>query len=105
LAEGDAALDAAAGEPDREAARVVVAAVVGGRQRALAVNGAAELAAPDNQRVLEQAPLLEILDESRRGAIGVGTLAGDLLGQTRVLVPAAVEELDEADAALGQAAR
>ena len=36
--------------------------------------------------------------------VGVAALAGDLLGQVRVLVPAAMEELDEAHAALGQPA-
>ena len=55
LAVGDPGLDAAAGQPDGEAAGMVVAAVVVGGQRALAVDGAAEFAAPDDQRVVEQA--------------------------------------------------
>ena len=58
LAVGHARLDAAAGQPDGEAARMMVAAVVVGGQLALAVDGAAELAAPDDQRVVEQAALL-----------------------------------------------
>ena len=41
----DAALDAAAGHPDREAVGIVIAAVA-----ALAHRRAAELAAPDHQR-------------------------------------------------------
>ena len=44
-------------------------------------------------------------DQRGGGLIGVAALAGDLRGQVRVLVPAAVEELDEAHAALGQPAR
>ena len=63
LAVGDAGLDAAAGQPDGEAARVVVAAVVVGGQRALAVDRPAELAAPDDQRVVEQAALLQVGDQ------------------------------------------
>ncbi len=97
-------LDAAAGQPDGEAAGMMVAAVVGGRQLALAVDGPAEFAAPDDQRVVEQAALLEVRDEGGRRLIGVAALAGDLGGQVRVLVPAAVEELDEPHAALGQPA-
>ena len=41
-----------------EAAGMMVAAVVVGGQRALAVDGPAELAAPDDQRVVEQPALL-----------------------------------------------
>ena len=59
-AEGHAGLDAAAAEPHREAAGVVVAAVVGRGQLALRVVRAAELAAPDDQRLVEHAPLLEV---------------------------------------------
>ena len=40
---------------------MVVAAVVRFRQLALAVDRAAELAAPDDQRVVEQAALLQVL--------------------------------------------
>ena len=59
---GDAALDAAAGHPDREALDVVVAAV------ALGHRGAAELAAPDDEGVVEHPALLQVLDQ-RRGAL------------------------------------
>ena len=44
------------------------------------------------------------MDERRRGLVGVAALAADLLGQVGVLVPAHVIELNEAYAALGQAA-
>src|SRR4051794_22774484 len=47
LAVDRAALDAAAGHPHGEAARVMVAAVVGLRQPALRVDRPAELSAPD----------------------------------------------------------
>ena len=101
----DAGLDAAAAQPDREAARMVVAAVIVRGQCALAIDGPAEFAAPDDQRVVEQAALLEVRDEGGRRLIGIAALAGDLRGQVRMLVPAAVEELDEAHAPFGQPAR
>ncbi len=97
-------LNAAAGQPDGEAARVVVAAVVGGGERALRVGRAAEFAAPDDERVVEQAALFEVDDERGGGLVGFGALAADAGGQAAVLVPALVVELDEAHAALGQPA-
>ena len=60
---GDAALDAAAGQPHREALDVVVAAVALGHRRA------AELAAPDHERVVEHAALLQVLDQGGRGLV------------------------------------
>ena len=60
-----AAFDAAAGHPHGEAAGVMVAAVVFFAEAALGVDRAAELAAPDDERVVEQAALLEILDAGR----------------------------------------
>ena len=87
LAVGDARLDAAAGQPDGEAARMMVAAVVVGGQRALAVDGAAELAAPDDQRVVEQAALLQVRDQRGGGLVDVAALAGDLRGQVACAGP------------------
>ncbi len=58
---------------------MVVAAVVGVRQLALAVNGAAEFAAPDHQRIVQQAALLQIGTSAAEALIGVAALAGDLL--------------------------
>ena len=57
----------------------MVAAVVVGRQLALAVDRAAELAAPDDQRVVEQAALLQVVDQRGGRLVGVLALAGDLL--------------------------
>ena len=61
---GDAGLEAAAGQPDREAAGVVVAAgaVLFGVRRA------AELAAPPDDRVFEQAAPLQVGEQARRSA-------------------------------------
>ena len=84
----------------------MIAAVVVGRQLALAVDRAAELAAPDHQRVVQQAALLSDPASAPRSRWSVSLrLAGNLLRQIVVLVPAAMEELDEAHAALGQPPR
>ena len=58
LAVGDAGFDPATGHPDGEAARVVVAPVVFIGELALAVGGASELAAPDDEGLVEHAPAL-----------------------------------------------
>ena len=78
----------------------MVAAVVVLRQRSLAVDGPAELAAPDHQRLVEQTALFQVLDEGGGGLVDVLALAADLRRQAAVLVPAAVHELDEPHAAL-----
>ena len=50
---------------------MMIAAVVGLRQFSLAVDRAAELAAPNDERVVEHAALLEIHDERRAWLVGV----------------------------------
>ena len=57
--------DAAAGQPHGEAVGVVVAAVrpLGGRR-------AAELAAPDHQRVVEQAARLQVVQQAGDRLVG-----------------------------------
>src|SRR5262249_9634515 len=55
LAIGEPALDPTSGHPEAEAARMVVAAIVILRQRALRVHGPAELAAPDDQSFVQHA--------------------------------------------------
>ena len=101
---GDAGLDAATGRPGGEAARVMIAPVVGGRQFSLAVIGAAELAPPEHQGVVEHAALLQVRDQGRAGLVGFAALLADAAGQTTVMVPAGVIELDETHVALGQPA-
>ena len=68
FAERDARLDAAAGEPHGEGVGVMVAAVVAA---ALDHRRAAELAAPDHERVVQQAALLQIGDQGGAGLVGV----------------------------------
>ena len=63
---------------------------------------AAEFAAPDDDRVLQQAALLEIRDQRGAGLVGVEGVLLDAGRQVAVLVPGFVEELHEADAALDE---
>ena len=104
LAEGDAAFNATAGHPQAETAWVMVAPIVVFSQSTLRVDRASELAAPDHERLIEHASLFQILNERCRGLIGLQALATNLLWQVVVLVPTAMEELNKADATLGQAA-
>src|SRR6185312_7163551 len=86
----DARLDAAAGKQHGEAAAMMVAAIVGLGERALAVNSSAKFAAPDDERFIQQPALLEVCNESASGLIDVLALPADLMGQVTVLIPAAV---------------
>ncbi len=98
----DAALDAAAGQPGAEALRMMVAAV------ALAPGRAAELRAPDDERLVQQAAPLEVLQQPGDRQIDLRRqLARGCVLMPRVRVPraaaaAAVEDLHEAHAALDQ---
>ena len=69
----DAALDAAAGQPDGERAGIVIAA---GLLAGLGDRQPAELAAPDHQGLVEQPALFEVLQQAGDRLIG---LAGELL--------------------------
>ena len=100
LAVDGAAFEAAAGHPHREAARMMVAAVVLRREAALRVNRAAELAAPDHERFVEHAALLEILNEPVARLIDVAALIGQPAGDVGVRVPVVVVDLHEPHAAL-----
>ena len=62
----------------------------------------AEFAAPDDERVVEQAALLQVGDEAVAGVVGVLALDTQVLGQRAVLIPAAVKKLDEWNTAFRQ---
>src|SRR5689334_1196219 len=100
----DARFHSAAGHPDGKAAAVVVATIVFLFNLPLAINRTTELAAPDDQCVIEQTALLEILDQGRTGLVGVRALFLDAFGQIVVLVPAAVIKLNKPRAAFRYAA-
>src|SRR5207249_6642269 len=69
LAVHDAALDPPAGEPHREAARVMIAPVVGVGQLALRIDGASEFADPNHERLVEQSARLQILAQSETALV------------------------------------
>src|SRR5215210_1611516 len=95
----DSAFDAAAGQEGAEALGVMVAAA------AFGAGGSAEFSAEDDHRVVEQAALLEVLDQAGDGPINLRGESGMVLFDFGMRIPraafaAAVEELDESDAAL-----
>jgi hypothetical protein len=89
----------AASEPDAEAAVVMITTIVA----ALDHGGAAELAAPDDESVVEETPLFEVFDESGAGLIGSLAVFFDGFGEVTVLVPGFMKELNETDTAFGEA--
>src|SRR5689334_7109214 len=105
LADRNAFSDAAAGDPHREIARVMIAPVIGLGQLALAINRATEFPAPDDQRVVQQPALLQIMNERRSRLIGAPALESQIARQVVVLIPAAMIKLNETNAALGPPAR
>jgi len=60
LAIGGARLGAAAGQEHGETARMMIASGFKTLEIALSRNAPSEFTAPDNKRILEQAPLLQI---------------------------------------------
>jgi hypothetical protein len=62
-------------------------------QPPLAIDGPPELPSPDDERVVEHPPGLEIGKERCLRLIDVPSLLGDVRRQPTVLVPAAVVEL------------
>src|SRR5207247_328220 len=99
-----AAFDAAAGEPHREAAGVMVTAIVLAAEAALGINRTAEFAAPDDERFVQHGALLQVGGEAVEGAVHVAALARQAAGDVGVRVPIVVIHLHEADAAFDQAA-
>ena len=89
----------AAGQPDGHGLVVVVAAVAPLRHR-----GAAELAGPDDQGLVQHPSLLQVDDQGHAGAVDLLGLEGDPLLHAAVMIPVFMVELDETHAALGQPA-
>ena len=84
---GDAALDAAAGEPVCERERVVIAA-----QAALAARHTAELGRPHHDRVVEQAAAFQVLEEGGGRAVHAGAHVVMIALQVFVRIPVAAWE-------------
>ena len=99
-----ARLDPAAGQPDREACRVVLPPVVSLHHRR-----PAELARTDDQGRIEQTPLLEVRQQPRDRLIGPAGARNMVPLEISMGVPAVlvghVINLQEADAALHEPSR
>ena len=70
----ESAFDTSAGHPDRETVRVMVAAKELGSVPLFIQRCAAEFAAPDDQRIVEKATLLEILDQCGNRLVDLAAL-------------------------------
>src|SRR5215471_3279652 len=105
LAVGQAGLETAAGQPHGKAARMGVSAVIVSGQAPLAVNCASEFAAPNHQSVFKHAACLQILHKSGSRLIGGLALGGQAAWQITMMIPIAVEELNEPHTSLSQAPR
>ena len=84
---------------------MVVATKVVLPQRPLAVVGATEFTAPDNECVVEHAAILEVLHQRGGGLVGLAALVAQSARQSAVLIPAGMVKLDEPHAALSQSPR
>ncbi len=93
-------LEPTTGNPGAEAATVVIPAVVVFGEFTLTVDGAAELAAEDDNGIFEQATLFKILDQSGSRLIDGFTIVRQVLWQIVVLIPASMKELNKAYTAL-----
>src|SRR5262245_33378067 len=105
LAYCDSRVDAPAGKPDRKTARVMIAPVIGLCQPALRIDGATEFPTPDDKRVVEHPSLFQIHNQRGGRLIGILSLFRNVFRQIPVLIPAAMEELNETYSTFGKPAR
>ena len=101
FADRDSGLDAAARQPDRPCPRVMIAAIIVGRQFALRIHGPPEFAGPDDQGFVQQTAFFQILNQSRTGLIRLQACFPDFFRQTGVMVPCAMIELNKPHSTLG----
>src|SRR5205807_2480163 len=78
FADAQTTLNSAARHPDRETPRVMVAAIVGSGKFALAVDGPAKLAGPNDQCVIQHTSLLEIAYQAGRRLVDAFALQRDM---------------------------
>ena len=97
---GEALLDSAAGEHERKALDVMVAAAAPLRHRR-----PPEFAAPDDQRVVQHAALLEVRDQRRGGLVHFFGLEHQVVPDITVMIPVAMVQLNESHAPLRQPPR
>ena len=105
---GGSRLDATAGHPHREPRGVVIPA---GTLGIFGDRLASEFAAPDHQRVVEHAALLQVLEKACNRLVGVAAVVLVVLHEiamgvpVRVIMCASRIDLDESDATLDESAR
>ena len=83
----------------------MVASVGGFGEFSLAVNRASEFTAPDDQRIVQHAALLQVRQQRRRRLVHIAALIGQVFGKREMLVPAAMEDLREPHTAFRHPAR
>src|SRR5450432_2336094 len=96
----DAGLYTGSSHPHGEATGMMISAIVGGSELALAVVGAAKLSTPDDESVIEHALLFQIGQQAESRLINVCTLPSDAAWQAAMMIPTWVIELNEADVTL-----
>ena len=94
------ALDAGSGQPHHHGVLVVVAPGTGSEEVHGVVGGPSEFASPDHQGLVEQAPLLEVLEQGGHGPVGLHPPLLVFSRDVLVGIPAAGVDLHEAHAAL-----
>ena len=99
------ALRSTTGHPHGETSRMVIPTVVLLRNTALAVNGATKFTAPNDQRVVEQATLLEVGDQPVARLIDVLALGRHATGGVGMVIPVVEIHLHEAHAPFDEPAR
>ena len=102
LTECHARFHSASGCPDGEATGMMITTVIGGRQCSLTIDGATKFTRPDNECVIQHAPLFQIENQGGRRLIGFPRELPDFCGQVEMMVPASMIELNEADASFCQ---
>src|SRR5262249_36796949 len=99
LAVDDARFNAATSQPDGVAMRVMVAPQLIGAKVTLHHGRPPKLASPNNQRGIQQAALLEVLDQSHACLVGFLASFPEIKNQvavrTAVVIPTSVVELDK----------
>ena len=83
----------------------MIPAMVVFRQLALRIDGASKFTAPDHQRFVEHATLLQVSHQGGGRLINAPTLPAEISREVAVLIPAAVEQLHERNTTLGQSPR
>ena len=87
--------DSSARHPNGKAFDVVVAAI------ALSHGGSSEFSAPDNEGVVEHAPLLEVLNKGGGALVDPLGDSGDGVLDSAMVIPSTVVKMNEAHASLG----